>query len=68
MSYDFEVAAKVSKLRSLSNAIVEAREINRKTPCYEAALNVQQLERQRDELRALLPPLTAVGCEAVSQA
>lgn len=61
MSYDFEIAEKIAKLRSLSNAIDEARKIRDARPGYDSALNVQQLEQQRAELRALIPPLRSVA-------
>jgi hypothetical protein len=59
--YDHETTQKLVKLRALSDAIVEARKIRDEQPGYDSALNVQQLERQRDELRALVPSLKAVA-------
>lgn len=53
-----EIAAKMRKLNALSDAILRLKSKKKRTQ-YEA-LQLQQLEQDRAELRALIPPLQLV--------
>lgn len=55
-----EVAAKLAKLRSLSDAISRAEASLSASPSHPNAIALQRLQRQRSELRATLPPLRLV--------
>lgn len=51
---------KMAQVESLSEAIQRAKETLAKRKDHAAALHLQQLKRQRDELRGTMPPLRAV--------
>lgn len=53
-----EIVAKMAQLNGLSDAILRVLNERRRTP--EQALNLQSLNRQRQELRGTLPPLRLV--------
>lgn len=52
---------KLQKLQALSSAIIRAQNALADNPSHENATYLQRLRRQRDALRATLPPLRAVA-------
>lgn len=55
-----DIQAKMAKIRALTDAIQRARDRVEKQPSIEAALALQDLQKQRKELQALLPKLQVV--------
>ena len=62
---DVELLDKVQKLKALSDAIIKAKHELAKSPSYNAAAALQDLQRQRDALRRTLP-LRLVSRDGVS--
>lgn len=55
-----DIQDKMAKIRALSDAIQRARVRVEKQPSVEAALALQNLQKQRKELQGLLPKLQVV--------
>lgn len=60
---DSELLRKVEKVQQLSNSIRCAKEALKDNPSYSKAVAVQNLQRQREELQRLLPPLRVVNVQ-----
>jgi uncharacterized membrane protein len=56
----YEIAQKMENIRQLGDSIERAKAALKASPSYDTAVSLQRLERDRAELRRLLPPLRVV--------